>query len=118
MEVEDEIGPAAVVVRNEQDQVYVRMRRQKGLKTMERSQSSLHHLEEGRAITAKVLSKSSKRKHIVSLETEEEAKRVDVTEHFEAAPQLASRSFDRIRKADLEKGRQEGTWNGQQWRQG
>ena len=102
-EQEDEIGPAAVAVMKEQDLSYVRMQRQKDLKKMERLQSSLHHLEGGRAVTATALSKSSKRKHTVFVETAEEAKRFDVAEHFETVPELAGRSFNRIRKADLEK---------------
>jgi U3 small nucleolar RNA-associated protein 11 len=43
-----------------------------------------------------------KRKHIVFVDTEEEAKSFDAAEHFDTEPELVNRTFNRPRRAQLE----------------
>jgi U3 small nucleolar RNA-associated protein 11 len=91
-ELEHQIGADAVRLMKDQDLSYVRMQKQKDSKKRERLQASLHYLDA-----------DSKRKHTIFVESEEQAKDFDVAQHFDTIPELAGRSFNRRRTADIEK---------------
>jgi U3 small nucleolar RNA-associated protein 11 len=85
------IGADAVRIMKDQDLSYIRMQKQKDAKKIERLQANLHHLE------------STKRKHVVFVESDDAATNFDTAEHFDTVPELAGRSFNRPRREALEK---------------
>lgn len=90
--------PAEMIqIMKDQDLTYVRMHRQKDVKRAERMQASLHLLE-----TADDSKESkTKRKHTVFVNSKKEAEDFDVTEHFDTLPELAGRTYNRLRKEDV-----------------
>jgi U3 small nucleolar RNA-associated protein 11 len=99
-----DLPPEMVQLMKDQDLSYVRMQKQKDNKKAERLQASLHLLgrddddddDDGE-------SKAKKRKHTIFVDSQQEADEFDVAEHFDTLPELAGRSFNRLRKADVEK---------------
>lgn len=103
-ERESEIGPEAVKLMKSQDLSYVRMQTMKDAKTIERLQASLHYLGDNPStITDDGAGKSSynKGKHTVFLDSNDKAKNFDVAEHFNTVPEMAGRTFNRLRKEKL-----------------
>lgn len=94
-ERKDEIGPEAVRIMKEQDLSYVRMQKQRDIKKVEKLQASLHYLDEAEA--------SAKRKHTIFVESQNDADEFNVAEHFDTAPELAGRAFNRPRLETLQK---------------
>ena len=92
------LPPEMIQLMKDQDLSYVRMQKQKDAKRAERLQASLHLLESGRDDK-----RGSKRKHTVFVESQDEAKRFDVAEHFDTLPEFAGRTFNRLRSKDVEK---------------
>ncbi|CAM9538676.1 unnamed protein product [Ascophyllum nodosum] len=74
-----------------QDLGYVSTKRSADERKAAKLRESLHLLDAG-----------PRNKHTVFFDTEEEAKRFDVAEHFNTVPELADRSFNRPRKSTLE----------------
>lgn len=100
----DEIGPDAVKLMKSQDLAYVRMQAQKDLKRMEKMQTSLQYIGDNPITTeddANEDSKHQKRKHTIFVSNREQALNFNVSEHFDTVPELAGRSFNRIRKSTL-----------------
>jgi U3 small nucleolar RNA-associated protein 11 len=109
------LDPELVRVMKSQDLSYVRMQRQKDMKRAERLQVSLQLLDEGgdndnntnnatnTVTSTSARTKVSKRKHTVFVETQSEAEEFDVAKHFDTVPELAGRTFNRLRKSDVEK---------------
>lgn len=100
----DEIGPDAVKLMKSQDLAYVRMQAQKDLKRMEKMQTSLQYIGDNPITTeddANEDSKHHKRKHTIFVSNREQALNFNVSEHFDTVPELAGRSFNRIRKSTL-----------------
>jgi U3 small nucleolar RNA-associated protein 11 len=91
-ELENQIGGDAVRIMKDQDLSYVRMQKQMDSKKRDRLQTSLHFLDV-----------DSSRKHTIFVDSEEQAKNFDVSQHFDTIPELAGRSFNRRRKKDIEK---------------
>ena len=92
-----ELDPEMVRVMKDQDLSFVRMQQLKDAKKAEKLQASLHLLDsEADQITAK-------RKHTIFVESKKEAQNFDVAEHFDTVPEFAGRSFNRLRKGDIEK---------------
>lgn len=95
-ELSDEIGAEAVRVMKDQDITYVRMQKQKDSKKAKRLKESLHLIGAG-------VGKSSKAKHTIFVATKDEADNFDPAEHFDTAPELVDRAFNRPRKSKLRK---------------
>eukprot|EP00539_Tryblionella_compressa_P002255 CAMPEP_0178746632 /NCGR_PEP_ID=MMETSP0744-20121128/7907_1 /TAXON_ID=913974 /ORGANISM="Nitzschia punctata, Strain CCMP561" /LENGTH=283 /DNA_ID=CAMNT_0020399845 /DNA_START=65 /DNA_END=916 /DNA_ORIENTATION=+ len=91
------LAPDVVRVMKDQDLSYVRMQKQKDMKKVDRLQASLHLLD-SEAETVK-----AKRKHTVFVESKNEAEDFDVAEHFDTIPEFAERTFNRMRKSEIEK---------------
>ena len=104
-----QLDPELVRVMKSQDLSYVRMQRQKDMRRAEKLQASLQLLDEGAAAAnananATGTSKTSKqRKHTVFVDTRKEAEEFDVAKHFDTVPELVGRTFNRLRKSDVEK---------------
>lgn len=99
-----EIGPDAVKLMKSQDLAYVRMQAQKDLKRMEKMQASLQYLGDNPTTTdgdTNEQANQKKRKHTVFVSDREQALNFNVSEHFDTVPELAGRSFNRIRKSTL-----------------
>jgi U3 small nucleolar RNA-associated protein 11 len=81
------------------------MQKQKDAKKAERLQASLHLLgrEDDGDDDDDGESKAKKRKHTIFVDSQQKADEFDVAEHFDTLPELAGRSFNRLRKADVEK---------------
>jgi U3 small nucleolar RNA-associated protein 11 len=94
-----ELSPEIIALMKDQDLSYVRMKKQSDAKKAERLQASLHLCDGG----ADGEQMGKKRKHTIFVATSEEAENFDVAEHFDTLPQFAGRSFNRLRKQDLEK---------------
>jgi U3 small nucleolar RNA-associated protein 11 len=92
------LPPEMVMLMKDQDLSYIRMQKQKDSKRAEKLQASLHMLD-----TTDESGTSSKRKHTVFVDSQEEAQNFDVARHFDTLPELAGRSFNRLRTQDIEK---------------
>lgn len=88
---ERDLGPETIRILKDQDLSYVRLQKQQNKKKMERLSENLHFSE----------AKHDKRKHTVFVSNEEQAHNFDVADHFDTVPELAGRSFNRIKKKDL-----------------
>lgn len=75
-----------------QDVKYVQLKAGVEAKRVEKMKKNLHGIGIG----------DKRRKHTVFVDTEEEAKNFDAAEHFDTAPELIGRSFNRPRKSQLE----------------
>jgi len=75
-----------------QDVKYVQLKAGVEAKRVEKMKKNLHGIGIG----------DKRRKHTVFVDTEEEAKNFDAAEHFDTAPELVGRSFNRPRKSQLE----------------
>ena len=73
-----------------QDSAYVTHKRTVDTRKAEKLKSNLHFLLE-----------KAPNRHTVFVDDEEEAASFDVAEHFDTAPELATRAFNRPRKGDL-----------------
>ncbi|VEU42579.1 unnamed protein product [Pseudo-nitzschia multistriata] len=93
-----ELSPDLVKVMKDQDLSYVRMQKQKDLKKAEKLQASLHLLNSDSADSVK-----AKRSHTVFVESGKAAKEFDVADHFGTIPEFAGRTFNRLRKSEIEK---------------
>jgi len=91
-----QLSPELVALMKDQDLSYIRMKKQSDVKKAERLQASLH-LCDGEGMKVK------KRKHTIFVDNAEQADNFDVAEHFDTLPQFAGRSFNRLRKQDVEK---------------
>lgn len=93
-ELKNEIGPDAVKLMKDQDLTYVRMHRQRDLKKVDKMQSEMHFLGAASA-------KDVGRKHTVFVDSQEDAEHFDLAAHFQTAPQLVTRDFNRRRVSDM-----------------
>lgn len=99
-----DLSPEMIQLMKDQDLSYVRMQKQKDAKKAERLQASLHLLgAEGNDEDGKSSKKLSNRKHTVFVDSQEAADNFDVAKHFDTVPELAGRSFNRLRKSDVER---------------
>lgn len=92
------LPPEMIQLMKDQDLSYVRMQKQKDTKRAERLQASLHLIESGGDDNKK----GSKRKHTIFVESQSEAQGFDVAEHFDTLPAFAGRTFNRLRRKDVE----------------
>ena len=108
-ELSDQIGAEAVRVMKDQDLTYVRMQKQKDSKKAQRLKESLHLIGAANQInqSSKKQSSSSSSsrtsKHTIFVESKDEADAFDPAEHFDTAPELVDRAFNRLRKSKLRK---------------
>jgi len=93
-ELADRIGPEAVRIMKDQDLTYVRLQKQKDIRKAQRLKESLHLIDGDRET-------SKKAKHTIYVATKDEADNFDAAEHFDTAPELVDRSFNRPRKSKL-----------------
>lgn len=92
------LSPELVKVMKDQDLSYVRMQKQKDMKKVEKLQSSLHLLDADDEDAV-----SARRKHTIFVESKKDARDFDIAEHFETIPEFEGRSFNRLRKSEIEK---------------
>lgn len=108
------VGADAVKVMKSQDLSYVRMMRQKDLKSVEKMKSNLHFIghfddihddddDETDDEKKKKKKKSSghKRKHTIFVKDEKEAETFDIAKHFDTVPEMVGRAFNRPRISTL-----------------
>ncbi|KAL3904616.1 MAG: hypothetical protein SGILL_009996, partial [Bacillariaceae sp.] len=91
-----ELDPEVVKVMKDQDLSFVRMQQQKDAKKAEKLQASLHLIDAEDRV-------KDTRKHTIFVQSTKEAEGFDVAEHFDTIPEFANRSFNRLRKGDIEK---------------
>jgi U3 small nucleolar RNA-associated protein 11 len=98
-ELEDRIGADAVRVMKDQDLSYVRMQKQRDTKKAQRLKESLHLI--GANATPDTATARKQAKHTLFLDSKEKADNFDAAEHFDTAPELVDRAFNRPRKSKL-----------------
>lgn len=91
-----------IQIMKDQDLSYVRTQKQKDIKKAERLQASLHLLET-EADDDNGKGSKLKRKHTVFVDNQQDADNFDVAKHFDTLPELAGRTFNRLRSKDVEK---------------
>lgn len=93
MEFDDtaQLDAETIRIMKDQDVKYIRMQRQKDAKKVEKLQASLHHVG------------STKNKHTIFVETQQEVQDFDATQHFDTLPELVNHPHNRLRVADLKK---------------
>lgn len=96
-EQERQLDPEMVKLMKDQDLSYVRMQKQKDLKKIERMKASLQFVESSSSSDAVAV----KKKHIVFVDTQQDAEQFNVAEHFDTIPEIAGRAFNRPRKDQL-----------------
>ncbi|CAI5743717.1 unnamed protein product [Peronospora destructor] len=74
-----------------QDLAYLHMKRAMDLRKAEKLNQGLHFVDAPKS-----------NQHIVFVDQQQEVDTFDVAQHFDTAPELADRAFNRIRKRDLE----------------
>ncbi|KAI8099873.1 small-subunit processome [Halteromyces radiatus] len=89
----EELPHEMVQLLKSQDKNYIKMQRDISKKKMEKLQDSLHFLDEGEIEKPK----TRRNKHIVFVDTEDQAKSFDVVKHLDTAPELVHRKFNRPR---------------------
>jgi U3 small nucleolar RNA-associated protein 11 len=89
-ELADQIGPEAVRIMKDQDLSYVRMQKQKDTKKAKKLKEALHFIGQ-----------EKKAKHTIFVESKEKAEKFDPAEHFQTAPELVDRTFNRPRTTTL-----------------
>jgi U3 small nucleolar RNA-associated protein 11 len=87
-ELEATVGPEAVQVMKTQDLAYVRMQKQRDARKAQRLQESLHLLHGHPPDCSK---------HTIFVHSTQEASQFDVARHFDTAPELVTRAFNRPR---------------------
>lgn len=92
MELKNKIGPDAVRLMKDQDLTYVRMHRQRDFKKVDKLQSDMHFLGSSEDVG---------RMHTIFVESQEEADNFDAATHFETAPEIVNRQFNRRRIKDM-----------------
>jgi U3 small nucleolar RNA-associated protein 11 len=92
-ELEDQIGAEAVRVMKDQDLNYVRLQKQRDMKKAEKLKESLHFLGTNSGYKGA--------KHTIFVDSKEEADNFDPAKHFDTAPELVDRAFNRPRKSKL-----------------
>ena len=92
-EFDESVGMDTVRIMKDQDLSYIRMQKQRDAKKVDRMRASLQYLDEG--------AKSSKRKHTIFVEDQEQAKNFDISQHFDTIPEMAERVFNRPRVGQL-----------------
>mmetsp|Transcript_13740 Transcript_13740/g.17333 ORF Transcript_13740/g.17333 Transcript_13740/m.17333 type:complete len:297 (+) Transcript_13740:88-978(+) len=101
----DANDPEVVKLMKTQDLSYVRMQTLKDMKKVERLQASLHYLGDNPTSKAKGdyggVTTMTRKKHTIFVDSQEKANDFDVADHFDTLPQLAGRSFNRMRKSTL-----------------
>lgn len=85
-----ELAPEALKLLKTQDLAYLHMKRAVDLRKAEKLTAGLHFLDAPAA-----------NKHTVFVEGEAQVGAFDVAEHFDTAPELAGRQYNRLRKSDL-----------------
>lgn len=98
-----DVPPEMIQLMKDQDLSYVRMQKQKDAKRAERLQASLHFLGGDEVVAEEMNKKAKRRKHTVFVDNQEAADTFDVVEHFDTIPEMAGRTFNRLRKQDVEK---------------
>lgn len=93
-ELEDQIGADAVRVMKDQDLSYVRLQKQRDAKKAERLKESLHLIGNSNASRKKA-------KHTIFVDSRDKSETFDPAEHFDTAPELVDRAFNRPRKSKL-----------------
>ena len=98
MEREAEIGHEAVKIMKSQDLNYLRLQATKDMKRIERMQGSMHFLgaEEGKFHDGR-----KRKKHTVFVHNKDQAEKFNIVDYFGTVPEMAGRSFNRVRKEDL-----------------
>ena len=94
-ELEDQIGPEAVRVMKDQDLSYVRMQKQRDSKKAQKLKEALHFI--GKESNAS----KKKSKHTIFVDSKEKARKFDPAAHFDTAPELMGRAFNRPRTSSL-----------------
>lgn len=89
-ELADQIGPDAVRIMKDQDLSYVRTQKQKDIKKAQKLKEALHFI-----------GMEKKAKHTIFVDSKEKAENFDAAEHFQTAPELIERSFNRPRTKRL-----------------
>lgn len=99
-ELEHLIGADTVKMMKNQDLSYLRLLAQRDRKRIEKMQSSLHFIGNGKEGDDEdaVL---KKKKHTIFVGNKKAAEDFDVAEHFDTVPELINRSFNRPRKDAL-----------------
>jgi U3 small nucleolar RNA-associated protein 11 len=93
-QLEDTVGAEAVRVMKSQDLAYVRLQKQRDMHKAQRLQESLHLLDDSSE-------KKKKNVHTIFVTSKREANRFTVARHFDTAPELMSRSFNRPRLSQI-----------------
>jgi U3 small nucleolar RNA-associated protein 11 len=91
------LDPQLVRIMKDQDLKFVRMQQQQDSKAAAKLQASLHQLNNDDDEHS-----HHGRKHTVFVETQQQAQDFDVATHFDTLPELAHRSFNRLRKCNVE----------------
>jgi U3 small nucleolar RNA-associated protein 11 len=102
------LSPQLVRIMKDQDLKWVRMQRQQDQKKVEKLQACLHQLDGNTTTTTYQQQKRQQQtshpaKHIIFVDTQEQATNFTVANHFDTIPELAHRSFNRLRKGDIAK---------------
>ena len=93
-ELEEQIGAEAVKLMKEQDLTYVRLQKEKDSKKVQRLKESLHLIgNDGE--------KKKRTRHTIFVDSREQADKFDPAAHFDTAPELVDRAFNRPRKSKL-----------------
>jgi len=90
------LSPGLVKIMKDQDLSYVRVQKQKDMKKVERLQASLHLLN------SDADGSNSERMHTVFVQSTSDAEGFDVAQHFDTIPEMAHRTFNRLRTKDIE----------------
>ncbi|RLN91138.1 hypothetical protein BBJ28_00003820 [Nothophytophthora sp. Chile5] len=85
------LTPEALRALKTQDLVYLHVKRAVDLRKAEKLNRGLHFVDAPKG-----------NQHTLFMDSEAEVDAFDVAEHFDTAPELADRAFNRIRKADLQ----------------
>ncbi|KAL3943038.1 MAG: hypothetical protein SGBAC_002856 [Bacillariaceae sp.] len=101
-----DVPPEMIKLMKDQDLSYFRMQKQKDSKKAERLQASLHLLSND-VDDEDLEGIRSRQKHTVFVEDNETADKFDVAEHFDTIPELAGRTFNRLRKEDIKRAAKE-----------
>ncbi|GMF16280.1 unnamed protein product [Phytophthora lilii] len=89
---QQQLDSEALRVLKTQDLAYLHMKRAVDLRKAERLNRGLHFVDAPKG-----------NRHTVFVDDEQQVDKFDVAEHFDTAPELADRAFNRIRKSDLTK---------------
>lgn len=96
-QLEGTVGAEAVQVMKSQDLAYVRLQKQRDAHKAQRLQESLHLLDHAQ----------KQHKHTIFVDSTFEANHFDAARHFDTAPELISRSFNRPRLSQIQQQQQQ-----------